>query len=83
MAREQKTGIVEKVDFTQGGAGNQWTTIDGVKYATFWAFSNKDWQEGDRVTFEAYETSLWHGHPHIPHARHIHKVDNAGQKPSA
>lgn len=31
-----KEGFVEKIAFTTGGAGNQWTTISGVKYATYW-----------------------------------------------
>lgn len=37
-----KTGIVEKIEFTSGGAGNQWTTIDGVKYATWWDLRTKE-----------------------------------------
>ena len=40
--RRMKTGIVEKIEFTSGGAGNQWTTIDGVKYATWWDLRTKE-----------------------------------------
>jgi len=54
-------GTVEKIDFTQGGAGNQWTTIDGVRYATWWDVRTRDWHIGDQVSFETYEAPLWSG----------------------
>ena len=53
------TGRVEGIQYTIGGAGNQWTTIDGVKYATWWNWHTKDWQEGDLVTFTTYQAKLW------------------------
>jgi len=70
----QKAGTVQKVGFTSGGAGNQFTTIDGVKYATYWDIRRIDWRTGDMVTFDAYMAPLWTGHPEIPHAQNIHKV---------
>lgn len=47
-----KVGIVERVEFTSGGAGNLWTTIEGVTYATWWDAREADWKVGDRVRFE-------------------------------
>lgn len=66
-------GIVEDVRFTEGGAGNQWTVIDGKKYATYWDVRTTDWKVGDTVTFQVVERSLWSGQPAIPHAINIHK----------
>lgn len=47
-------GTVENVEYTQGGLGNQWTTIDGVKYATWWDVRSIDWRVGDKVEHEPY-----------------------------
>jgi hypothetical protein len=66
-------GIVEKVTYTQGGAGNQWTTIDGIRYATWWDIRTRDWREGDRVTFRPYRAPLWAGQPAILCADDIRK----------
>ena len=30
-----RSGVVEDISYTIGGAGNQWVTIDGIRYATF------------------------------------------------
>lgn len=68
-----KTGVVEKVEFTQGGAGNQWTTIGGVRYATWWDIRTKDWKVGDEVRFVETERPLWHGGAPIPQAHSIAK----------
>lgn len=68
------TGVVEKVDFTTGGAGNQWTTINGVRYATWWNINTKDWTCGDAVAFEAYERPLWHGQLPVLCAQRIRKA---------
>lgn len=68
------TGVVEKVEFTHGGAGNQYTTIDGVRYITFWDIRTKNWKEGDTVHFTAIERSLWEGSPKALHAEDIVKV---------
>lgn len=46
-----KTGTVENVELTFGSAGNQWTTIDGVRYATWWNWNVHNFQPGDRVSF--------------------------------
>lgn len=69
-----ETGIVEKVTFTRGGAGNQWTTISGTEYATFWDVRTKDWKVGDEVTFHKHSASLWSDTAKIPHASGIKKV---------
>lgn len=69
-----KRGVVQHVAFTQGGAGNQWTTIDGVKYATWWDFTTKDWRTGDTVTYETTKQALWHGNPPIDVAHSIKKA---------
>jgi hypothetical protein len=37
---ERKTGTVENVEYTFGGMGNQYTTIDGVRYITYWDFAD-------------------------------------------
>lgn len=72
-------GIVEKVEFTQGGAGNQWTTISGTKYATFWDIRTTNWKVGDEVTFHRYSAPLWSGTAPILHASGIKKI-GAGDK---
>ncbi|MDQ2632370.1 MAG: hypothetical protein M3Y78_01390 [Pseudomonadota bacterium] len=72
---KRMTGIVEKIDFTIGGAGNQWTTINGVRYATYWDIRTKDWKVGDRVEFEAFNKKLWaNSVTAIPHAANIRKL---------
>lgn len=68
-------GIVQKVEYTHGGAGNQFTTIDGVRYVTYWDIRNRDWKEGDAVSFQAVERSLWEGQPKAVHAENIHKME--------
>lgn len=67
-------GKVEKIDFTSGGAGNQWTTIDGTRYATWWDIRTKDWKIGDTVNFTAYRRPLWHGNPDVDCAQNIKKI---------
>jgi hypothetical protein len=69
-------GRVEKVDFTSGGAGNQWTTIDGVRYATWWGIKTKNWRTGDLVTFEVYSAPLWSGMTPIACAKNISKAES-------
>jgi hypothetical protein len=44
-------GVVTASEFTFGGAGNQWTIIDGIIYVTYWNAFTKDWNIGDRVNF--------------------------------
>lgn len=70
----QLTGVVQKVEYTHGGAGNQFTTIDGVRYTTFWDIRTRDWKEGDSVRFTAVERSLWEGQPKALHAESITKA---------
>ena len=57
-------GKVEKIDFTSGGAGNQWTTINGVRYATWWDFK-QGVRTGRVVHHRPYKAPLWHGNPPI------------------
>lgn len=71
---KQLTGIVQNVEYTHHGAGNQFTMIDGVQYTTFWDLRTRDWKEGDVVQFEAVERSLWEGQPKTLHAEKIMKV---------
>lgn len=71
---KQLTGVVQKVEYTHGGAGNQFTMIDGVRYTTFWDIRTRDWKEGDNVQFTAVERSLWYGQPKALHAECITKV---------
>ncbi len=72
-----KTGIVEKIAFTSSGAGSQWTTISGVRYATWWNLMSMDWKVGDRVEFEDYTGKLFHGMAPIACARKIRKVKDS------
>ena len=44
-------GTVEDVQFTTGGLGNQWTTIDGKKYMTWWNFHTHPVRIGKRVEY--------------------------------
>jgi len=67
-------GVVEKIAYTSGGAGNQWTTIDGVAYATWWDIRTRDWKIGDRVTFQPYDRPLWSGQPEVRCAGNIRKA---------
>ena len=69
-----KVGTVQKIEFTQGGAGNQWTTIDGVKYATWWDIRTKNWSVGDAVNYKTYMAPSWHGHPALLQASILGKV---------
>lgn len=74
---EQKIqGVVQKVEYTMNGAGNQVTTIDGVDYATFWDMNTRDWSIGDTVEFTSTMRALWDGSPKIPHADGIRKLEN-------
>jgi hypothetical protein len=56
---EFKVGKVDNVEFTHGGAGNQWTTIDGVRYATFWDLRVLNVQTGMHVLYRPYKAKLW------------------------
>ena len=71
-----KTGIVEDVKFTFGSFGNQWTTIDGVRYATYWDAATTDWKRGDKVCFECGDRMLCDSPPvgPAPHAWNINKI---------
>ena len=51
---ERKTGIVENIRFTHGGFGNQYTTINGKEYITYWDFADGI-QKGATVEFTEKE----------------------------
>ena len=76
------TGTVEKVDFTLGSAGNQWTTIGGKRYATWWNFNSKDWKVGDIVKFRHYRAPLWSGQADIDCADRIRKATPSVPSPT-
>jgi hypothetical protein len=69
-------GTIQKVEFTSGGAGNQYTTIDGIVYATWWNFDTKDWKTGDVVTFYSYKRPLWSGQSSVVCAQGIKKAED-------
>jgi hypothetical protein len=69
-----RTGRIERIDYTQGGAGNQWTWIGGVRYATWWDISAIDWTLGDQVQFRIVRAPLWSGQPDVLQAHDIVKV---------
>ena len=61
-AKQFKTGRLDRVSFTPSGAGNQWTTIDGVKYATYWDIRDpqiKALRPGAIVTYRPFKSRLW------------------------
>ena len=56
-----KVGTLDSIAFTQGGAGNQWTTIDGVRYATWWDIRSpmiETTKPGATVVYEPYRAPL-------------------------
>lgn len=56
------TGTIDKIDYTSGGAGNQWTTIDGKRYATWFDFRDpklKGLRSGAKVEFTTSTEKLW------------------------
>lgn len=67
-------GKVEGWDLTFGGAGNQWTTIDGIRYATYWNWHTMDWTNGDEVEFDAFYEPLLGRHDPVLQADNIKKV---------
>ena len=74
---EELTGVVQAVEYTHGGAGTQYTTIDGVRYVTYWDIRTRNWKEGDRVRFTAVERSLWTGSPKALFAENISNIESA------
>jgi hypothetical protein len=54
---EPLEGTVDKVAFTQGGLGNQWTTIDGRKFMTWWDIRKHAVKKGARVRYTFKENS--------------------------
>ena len=71
-----KVGTLDSIAFTQGGAGNQWTTIDGVRYATWWDIRSpmiETTKPGATVVYEPYRAPLWSGQPKTDCAK-IHRM---------
>jgi hypothetical protein len=71
---DRRCGRVEKIEFTQGGMGNQWTTISGTRYCTFWDIRVTDWKQGDWVSFAAFDRPVFSNTPSVLQANEIHKV---------
>lgn len=70
-------GRVEKTEYTWGKGGNQWTTINGVKFATYWNALDRDWKDGEMVCFEFYWDRLHMGGnvwKTVLHAQNIEKM---------
>lgn len=74
MSNNEREGTVDRIQYTSGGAGNQWIVIDGVRYAAWWDVRTKDWKVGDRVRFEHYRRPLWADHPAVDCAQRIRKA---------
>lgn len=74
MSTSKTIGVVENVEFTSGGMGNQWTTISGVRYCTYWDVRNRDWEIGDLVKFNDVTESVFSNTPVVRQAKNIHKV---------
>lgn len=53
-----RIGVVQNTELTFGSAGHQWTTIDGVAYATYWDWHTRDWGTGDTVVFRPFKARL-------------------------
>lgn len=70
-------GRVDKVELTWGAGGNQYTTINGVKYATYWDFRSKDWEVGQVVDFEFYWDDLHLGANEYDRVVHADKIKAA------
>ena len=60
---EERTGTVEKIEYTQGGFGNQFTTISGVRYWTWWDVRTTPVCIGARVAFRAHLNAVIADHP--------------------
>lgn len=69
---KQITGVVERVELTLGG--NQYTTIDGIRYMTLWDALTRNWKEGDVVQFTADDQPPYIGAPKVLRAKEIMKV---------
>lgn len=67
-------GRVEHCELTWGAGGNQWTTINGIKFATYWNVLDKDWITGQVVTFEFYWDDLHVGRNVYRHVLHAKKI---------
>lgn len=72
---QEMSGVVEKIEYTSGGFGNQFTTIDGVRYVTFWDSRSVNWKTGDTVDFTAVYQPIWPGQATMLHAKNINKSE--------
>lgn len=56
----EREGTIEKIEYTAGGFGNQFTTIDGRRYWTWWDIRNPAIGVGNRVCFtEHLHAKVW------------------------
>lgn len=69
-----RLGVVQSTELTFGSAGHQWTTIDGVVYATYWDFRTRDWTVGDAVVFESFRDCLMGQSHRTLQAKNIRKA---------
>jgi hypothetical protein len=67
-------GTVKDVRFTVGGVVSQWTTIDGLRCATYWDPREREWNIGDRVEFDLTFRPLSDSSKKIPHAENIRRI---------
>lgn len=68
------SGQVEGWEFFAPGGG-QWTTIDGLAYWTIWDWNDRDWGNGDLVTFKfCYQN----GYPRAWLIRKVCQADPVG-----
>lgn len=57
---EIKVGTVEKIEYTTGSFGNQFTTIDGHRYWTWWDIRSTPVRLGAKVRFRAtFHQKVW------------------------
>lgn len=75
MNSNELSGRVERVEYVRGGAGNQWTWIDGKRYCTYFDLRETDWSIGDMVTFTLRQLPVpFCGPELVPHAWDIAKA---------
>lgn len=80
---ERKTGMVEEIEYTFDGFGNQVTTIDGKRYITYWDFSDGV-EVGAKVEFtEREDANIRFGNVslHGPMAENIRVIEAPPREP--
>ena len=62
---EWSVGLIERVDYAMGGAGNHWTNIDGVCYATYFDPDKVKVEVGETILYRTYKACLLNRTPVI------------------